>query len=118
MPIYDQTAAIELFCLAADQHEQATKSGEYRLGTRTYAQLVEAVRWLEEHQVQHQLLPLLESGSIGIRPWAAAALLRHDALKAEAALTALASRSDLGIQQLNAKMLLQEWRAGRFKGIY
>jgi hypothetical protein len=113
MSIQNSEAAVTLFYTATNIHAEATEVGDYKKGNEAHAQIIKALKWLQENSLTHLLLPLLESSSIGTRSWAASYLLLHNEQKAINTLELIASSKT--IHGLSAQITLREWRMGRLK---
>ena len=113
MPILNKEQAIALFCIATAKHAEAIETGNYKGGNAAYAQIIEALKWLNANQEIQLIYPLLSVSDVGTRLWAASYLLTTGDTAAEAVLIDLALMND--IHSLGAKTTLREWRARRLK---
>ena len=106
-------ALIETYRIAASAHGRASASGDSRAANRAYKRLAVAYRTLRARGPgsQAKLVRLIKDRDAGVRVWVAAHALEFSPAAGEPVLVDLATRP--GPVGVDAKITLQEWRAGR-----
>jgi hypothetical protein len=106
---------LETYAAAAKAHGLACEKGDHKAANRNYPILSRICIELRKRglEAQKQLMTLLGSTETHVRAWAAAHCLEFAPLEAELVLAGIADGS--GMAAFDAKMTLQEWRAGRLK---
>lgn len=103
------------YAAAAERHGKSTGRGSAASSSRAYNQPMEALQELRApDRGEAALLDLTNHQSDRVRVWASTHLLPLNETQALAALEKLTAVATTAVH-FNAKMLLEEWRAGRFK---
>jgi len=106
--------AINSFITGAEKHALANETGDYKTGNKYYRLIIKSICYLYDNNATYSLIPLLDNPNVGVRLWAAYALLPFESDKAESVLTKVMNeRSD--IHHVDAKYTLIEWRKGTLK---
>ena len=107
----------EDYAAAAGQHGECTERGDYRTGNKAYERIIRALNSLRAlpDRGEEILLSLLNHTDDWVKIWSATHLLP---LRAETACDALERLAAGGSRHVasDAKIVLQEWRAGRLTG--
>lgn len=105
---------IEQYVDSAVKHGRASQVGRHEDANAAYEVLARAYRELRRRgpQAQDLLRPLLAHPDPFVRAWAGAHALEFAPEEGEATLRALAD-TDPGLAGFDAKITLDEWRAGR-----
>jgi Domain of unknown function (DUF2019) len=102
------------YVAAAAEHGRCTESGDFKKGNAAYDRMIAALAELREHADRGEsvLIELLDHANGWVRLDAAVHLLPLRAELASKILEGIAAgaRSEV---QIDAKMVLREWRAGR-----
>lgn len=108
-------ALIETYRIAASANGRAIASGDSRAANRAQKRLALAYRTLRARGPgsQAKLLGLIRDRDVGVQAWVAAHALEFSPAVGEPVLVDLAAQT--GLVGFDAKMTLQEWRAGRLK---
>jgi hypothetical protein len=105
--------ALDQFLEAAEKHTLATEEGDYQTANANHELIRVAIDELDGGNRRDALLSFLEHPNFGVQVWASASLLKRFPDEAISALERIAALD--GIIAFNAKMTLQEWRAGRLR---
>ncbi len=119
MSTYDHKSSKELVTQyeeAAIQHGESTESGNYKKTNRAHEIVAGVYRELRRRGQEDQelLLALLSSENLAVRVWAATHSLEFRPKRGEPILEAVVA-GPLSLVQLDAEMVLKEWRKGNLK---
>ena len=106
--------ALRLFEESSIRHSEASETGDYKTGNRHHDIIVACILYLYDNQQLQLLEPFLEHPHVGVRLWAAFALLSVEKTKAENVLMDIQNGS-FGIIGGNAMYTLKEWKNGKLK---
>jgi len=111
-------SSAERYEAAARQHGKSTSIGEPDAANRAYVQMMEALQELhgEADQGRSILSKLVSHSDDWVKIWASTHLLPLAEIQARAILERIASGPP-SLVEFNAKMVLQEWRAGRLRSL-
>ncbi len=99
---------------AAIKHGQSIEKGSARMANRSHDVIVrEYSRLKREGRLVPELLPLLRHENADVRCWASTHLIEDVPDAAEQTLEHVAS--GVGLTAFSARMVLEEWRAGRLR---
>jgi len=106
--------ALLLFVPSAEKQALANETGDYKTGNKYYRLIIKSICYLYDNNATSSLIQLLDHPNVGVRSWAAYALLPFETNKAETVLTKIVNeRSD--IHHGDAYYTLLEWRKGNLK---
>lgn len=112
----NQRLAIDRYRAGAEAHGAATETGDHRRANACYRSLIRALAEMRRSPDRGLacLAPLLADEVPSVRCWAATHLLTLDEATAIETLEELATAQSPFVR-FDAKMVLEEWRAGRLK---
>jgi hypothetical protein len=110
--------AVDRYVVAALQHGECTRRGDSDAGNKAYAQMIDALREVraEPDGGKDALSELTKYSDDWVKVWAATHLLPLSEDVACATLNSVASGPP-SLAEFNAKMVLNQWRAGRFRSV-
>ena len=107
--------ALKLFEESSIRHSEASETGDYKTGNRHHDIIVACILYLYDSQQLQLLEPFLEHPHVGVRLWAAFALLSVDKIRAERVLKEVQNDDSNGIYRSDAMYTLKEWENGKLK---
>lgn len=105
--IKDINTALSTFKIAATTQAAATEKGNYGKANKAFEQIIQIIKCLNELGELNELETLLYDSNVGIRMFAAYALLQTSPNIAVPILKEIAQRKD--IHSLTAKTTLEQW---------
>lgn len=112
--IKDINEALKLFEESSIKQAEATETGNYKIGNRHHDIIIACILFLYDSQQLRLLEPFLEHPHVGVRLWAAFALLSVERNEAEKVLRDIQNGS-YGIHRGNAMYTLKEWENGNLE---
>ena len=109
----DVDALLKEYADAALLHRTASREGKHKSANQAYDRIAAVIRELTERgpRAKDELLRLLDDERIEVRGWAAAHALEFEPDRAARVLENIASGPP-SLEELSAKMVLQQWRTG------
>lgn len=107
---------LEDYKIAANTHRVASREGDHERANQASERLASVVRELRNRTEKERaaFLDLLDDPNVEIRGWAAAHALEFAPDRAEQVLEQIAAGAK-SLEEFSARMVLQEWRAGRLR---
>jgi len=112
--IRNHDEALQLFEECSIKQAEATETGNYKEGNKNYDIIIACILYLYKCQQLKLLNPFLDHQNVGVRQWAAFALLTIEQRKAENTLKEIMNGHN-GIHCGNAKITMREWKRGNLK---
>ncbi len=109
----DLENALTKFETAAENHEKASETGDYKTGNKNYKELIKAVNYLKAQNEILLLSKFFDHSSVGVRIWAATYMLPIKEDEATKVLENIAKEDNF--HAFTAKLTLQEWQKGNLK---
>jgi len=102
------------YAMAAVNHREASRAGDYEKVNPAADALTEIVRVLRDRGDLARLLSLLNDDRVEVRGWAAAHSLEIAPERAERVLETIAA-GPKSLEEFSARMVLREWRSGSLR---
>lgn len=102
-------STLSAFKTAATAQAAATEEGDYKKGNKAFEQIIQIIKYLNKFERLNELEALLRDSDVGVRMFAAYALLQTSPNIAVPILKEIAKRKD--IHSLTAKTTLEQWES-------
>lgn len=106
-------SALSSFIIEATSQVAATEIGDSKASNKAFNQIIQIVKYLKDNDKLIELEAFLNHNNVGVRMFAAYALLQINSKRAVAILSAIAEQND--IHSLTASTTLDQWNKDNLK---